>query len=84
MSTFRNDLEFFIPQLCSFYLKGNYEKPHELYDLILLASSASFYFSHRVWFFFQSVMYQDLEEDVYKKYSYLFPFKYVFIDLGMC
>ena len=26
-SVFRDDLEFFIPQLCSFYLKGNLENP---------------------------------------------------------
>ncbi|CDW87043.1 phosphatidylinositol kinase (pik-k) [Stylonychia lemnae] len=63
-SAFRNDLEFFIPQLCSFFLKGNYEDPQELKDLIVLASSASFYFSHRVWFFFQSTMFQDRLKNV--------------------
>lgn len=26
-SVFRDDLEFFIPQICSFYLKGNSESP---------------------------------------------------------
>ena len=56
-SPFRDDLEFFIPQLCSFYLKGDFEKQSDLANLIVLASSTSFYFSHRVWFFFQSTMY---------------------------
>ena len=66
-SPFRDDLEFFIPQLCSFYLKGDFEKQSDLANLIVLASSTSFYFSHRVWFFFQSTMYQDFDEDIYQK-----------------
>lgn len=49
---FRDDLEFFIPQLGSFYLKGDYEHPEEIANLIVLAASTSFFFSHRVWFFF--------------------------------
>ena len=68
-SPFRDDLEFFIPQLCSFYLKGEFEHEKELSNLMVLASSTSFFFSHRVWFFFQSTMYQDLDEDIYKKYA---------------
>ena len=34
-SVFRDDLEFFIPQLCSFYLKGNMENPMDLFNLML-------------------------------------------------
>ena len=60
-SAFRNDLEFYIPQMCSFYLKGDYERPSELIALILEACKLSFFFSHRVWFFFQSNMYQDFQ-----------------------
>ncbi len=55
-SVFRDDLEFFIPQLGSFYLKGAYEKPEDIANLIVFAASASFFFGHRVWFFVQSTM----------------------------
>ena len=55
-SQFRNDLEFFIPQLCSFYAKGDFEKPQEILNLIIAGSGSSFFFSHRVWFFFQSLI----------------------------
>ena len=40
-SVFRDDLEFFIPQLCSFYLKGNLDSIQELqqlFNVIILAS----------------------------------------------
>ena len=30
------------------------ERPYELYNLILMASSTDFFFSHRVWFHYQS------------------------------
>jgi hypothetical protein len=56
-SQFRNDLEFYIPQLCSFYLRGDCEKPQPLVNLILLASSSSFFFAHRIWFYFQSMLF---------------------------
>ena len=55
-SQFRSDLEFFITQLCSFYVQGDFEHPLELVNLIVMAASSSFYFSHRVWFFFQSLL----------------------------
>ena len=55
-SSFRNDLEFYIPQLCTFLLKGDLEDPAQLFDFILMASSADFYFAHRVWFFLESGM----------------------------
>lgn len=51
-SKFRDDLEFYIPQLCSFYLKGDIEDPMSLFNVIILASQTNFFFSHRVWFFF--------------------------------
>lgn len=53
----RSDLEFYIPQLCSFYLRGDSEKPQLLVNLILLASSSSFFFAHRIWFYFQSMLF---------------------------
>jgi hypothetical protein len=40
-SMFRDDLEFYIPQLCSFFLKGNLENTsdeEDLFRVIILAS----------------------------------------------
>ena len=34
-SAVRKDLEFFIPQLCSFYLQGHYPNSQQLVDLIV-------------------------------------------------
>jgi hypothetical protein len=65
-SIFRNDLEFYIPQMCCFYLKGEFEKLKELNDIMVVASSTSFFFSHRMWFFFQAEMFSNFEEDHYK------------------
>ena len=56
-SVFRDDLEFFIPQMCSFYLKGNLENPADLFNVIILASQTDFFFAHRIWFFFHSAMF---------------------------
>jgi hypothetical protein len=53
----RKDLEFFIPQLCSFYLQGIFGDTKSLVNLIVQASKSDFYFSHRIWFFFQSVVF---------------------------
>ena len=49
----RTDLEFFIPQICSFYLTNDLE-PHEqrsVQDVLLRACEINFFFAHRVWFF---------------------------------
>jgi hypothetical protein len=58
-SRFRNDLEFFIPQLCCFYLKGDSgeSQQEELVNLIVMASTSSFFYSHRIWFFYQSMLF---------------------------
>lgn len=53
----RNDLEFYIPQLCCIYLYGEVDEPHELVSLLQISSKSSIFFSHRVWFFFQSLLY---------------------------
>ena len=45
----RTDLEFYIPQLCSYYLKEPQEE--ELAKFIILACQSSIFFSHRVMFF---------------------------------
>ena len=56
----RKDLEFFIPQLCSFYLQGYYEQTDKLVSFLVQASKYDFYFSHRIWFFFRSVLFNRL------------------------
>lgn len=52
----RNDLEFFIPQLCSYAFDDS--KPKTLRDcmigILMEASYASFYFSHKLAFFLHS------------------------------
>ena len=58
-SRFRTDLEFFIPQLCCFYLKGDSEMEQDLVNLITLASTSSFFYSHRIWFFFQAMLFPE-------------------------
>lgn len=52
-SSSRNDLEFYIPQLLTFLLKGEGSVADEqaLFDFIVMASSADFFFAHRVLFF---------------------------------
>ena len=69
-SQIRNDLEFFIPQLCSFYIRGDFETPQDIVNLIVMACSSSFFFSHRIWFFFQALLI-DMDDanskELYKK-----------------
>ena len=58
----RRDLEFFIPQICSFYLQGYYSKPDELVNFILQAAG-EFHFSHRVLFFFSATLLEKLNPE---------------------
>lgn len=60
-------MEFFIPQIGSFFLKGESQHPEELLALILHASSVDFYFAHRFWFFCQSVMFQSIDSETLTK-----------------
>lgn len=57
----RRDLEFFIPQLCSFYLQGHFDRTDQLVELLVQASRSNFYFSQQVWFFFSAVLYNKLD-----------------------
>jgi hypothetical protein len=65
-SPFRDDLEFFIPQLCSFYLKGGIERPEDLFQVMIRAAQNDFFFSHRIWFFFHSAMFQEFSQQIYE------------------
>ena len=61
----RNDLEFYIPQIVSFLLFGNYENNQNLLKFILLACSTSFFFSHLVWFNFESYIGDNTQPETY-------------------
>lgn len=56
-SSIRNDLEFFIPQLCCIYLHGEIDEAEDLANLILACSKSSIFFSHRIRFFFKSLIF---------------------------
>lgn len=61
-SPVRKDLEFYIPQLISFFLQGYYPKMEELVDLIVQACKTDFYFSHRIFFQLKSVTFDSLND----------------------
>lgn len=61
-SSVRKDLEFFIPQLLSFYLQGYYDNSQQLVNLILQASQTNFFFSHRIIFFLKAVLLMNLKD----------------------
>jgi hypothetical protein len=46
--------------LCSFYLQGYYDNIEQLVSLLVQASQQDFYFSHRIWFFFKSVLFNKI------------------------
>jgi hypothetical protein len=49
-------------------LKGDFEQPEAIANLIVMAASASFFFAHRVWFFFQSTMVGEIsDQEIYRK-----------------
>ncbi len=52
----RNDLEFYIPQICTFLIFGDYEKCEELLSFLCKACYASFFFAHRILWFLRSMM----------------------------
>ena len=53
----RNDLEFYIPQLCTFLIFGDYEVVEELLAFLCKACYASFFFAHRIVWFLKSLLY---------------------------
>ena len=50
----RNDLEFYIPQLCNFNLFGGQEQVAKFFFLLCNACYASFFFAHHVYWFMRS------------------------------
>jgi len=52
----RNDLEFYIPQLCSFIVFGEDELVDELLSFLYKSCYCSFFFAHRVLWFLKSML----------------------------
>ena len=52
----RNDLEFYIPQLCSFIVFGEDELVNELLSFLYKSCYCSFFFAHRVLWFLKSML----------------------------
>ena len=52
----RNDLEFYIPQLCSFIIFGENELVDELLSFLCKSCYCSFFFAHRVIWFLKSML----------------------------
>jgi phosphatidylinositol 4-kinase B len=55
----RNDLEFYIPQLCTFLIFGDYEAVEEFLAFLCKACYASFFFAHRIIWFLKSLQLQE-------------------------
>jgi len=58
----RDDLEFYIPQLCNFMLFGEFKEVTRLIKFLLEACKSSFHFAHRVVWFLASVDFALVEE----------------------
>ena len=52
----RNDLEFYIPQLCTFLLFGEMKAIEEFFVFLCKVCSASFFFAHRIHWFLASMI----------------------------
>ena len=62
----RNDLEFYIPQLCTFLLFGEVKAIEEFFVFLCKVCNTSFFFAHRVhWFLSAMINYaEDKKDDV--------------------
>lgn len=58
----RDDLEFYIPQLCNFLLFGEFKAVNSLIRFLLEACKSSFHFAHRVVWFLASIDFSLVEE----------------------
>ena len=52
----RNDLEFYIPQLCTFLLFGEVKAIEEFFVFLCKVCNASFFFAHRVYWFLTAMI----------------------------
>ena len=52
----RNDLEFYIPQLCTFLLFGEVKAIEEFFVFLCKVCNASFFFAHRVHWFLSAMI----------------------------
>ena len=52
----RNDLEFYIPQLCTFVLFGEVKAIEEFFVFLCKVCNASFFFAHRVHWFLSAMI----------------------------
>ena len=52
----RNDLEFYIPQLCTFLLFGEMKDIEEFFVFLCKACNLSFFFAHRVHWFLSAMI----------------------------
>ena len=60
----RNDLEFYIPQLCTFLLFGEVKAIEEFFVFLCKVCNASFFFAHRVhWFLLAMIKYAQEKKD---------------------
>ena len=64
----RNDLEFYIPQLCTFLLFGEMKAIEEFFVFLCKACNLSFFFAHRVHWFLSAMIEasQDKKESIIK------------------
>ena len=58
----RNDLEFYIPQLCTFLLFGDIKAIEEFFVFLCKVCNASFFFAHRVHWFLSAMINADQEK----------------------
>ena len=61
---FRNDLEFYIPQLCTFLIFGRADVVDEFLVILCKACYFSFFFTHRVIWFLNSL--KSIENNKYE------------------
>ena len=52
----RNDLEFYIPQLCTFLLFGDFKALEEFFVFLCRVCNSSFFFAHRVYWFLSAMI----------------------------
>jgi phosphatidylinositol 4-kinase len=60
----RDDLEFYVPQLCNFLLYRHFKGRDELLKCLLECCRSSFYFAHRMYWFLNSTNFDVLEQAV--------------------